>query len=1332
MNPAAKHFDIVMGVDIHIVQPPGPVPPLPIPHPFIGLVWDPMDYVPVLGASVLVNGVPRAQAGSAAKEMPVHFPIGGTFVKPPGNEGEMFMGSSTVLAEDEPFTYNALQVLSCHCVGLVPPPRSKKKGGTKTMSLPTSMVLPIPAGKQILVGGPPTISMSAMGMKLAMAGVGKAAKKFKGKKKVKSKAPKKPSPKTSKCTTTGHPVNVADGSVFTSITDFEITGPIPLKWERFWFSNKSYTGPLGGNWFHKYDQAVVVCGDEVLIRMEEGRVLTLPFPGLGESIFNREERITLFNNGDVLCYRNEERLNYYFPLAKDVEISETHNLVKIEDQNGFAIKFEYLSNGSLSKIIDSAGRIFLFASNDDGQIIKIEAPHPTERKERFVIQSYCYNELGQLVVANDALMQPMKYKYEGGLLVKETNRNGLSFYFEYEGVGELARCYHTWGDGGIYEKKLFFSEGLTIVEDFLGYRISYYHRNGLVYKTVDPYGGVSTTSYNEYNELVGEKDQLGNGPLYRYDQQGNCVATIAADGAVFQTCIDENGLPTLAIDPMGGEWKWEYDQQGNTIRKTNPLGHCWTYRYVDGLLIEMKDPLNGLTFFNYDNFANLTRLITPDANATWWTYDFLGHLVERVDAKGNSERRILDLSGRTTEICEIDGVVRKLLYDGEGNVILAKDRYREVKFVYTGMNKLKIRSESGTQIEFQYDKEERLVGFINEQKLSYSFKLDANGNVESEHGFDKVCKYYIRDWSGRVIELQQSGDVKSYYEYDQCGRILNIRHSDGNENYFVYRADGRLVEAKNEHVTIKIERDILGQIICEKQNQYFVCSVYNELGMRNNLTTSFGANIKIGRDVIGDINFLESESLNVSFKRDMFGQELERDFSDILKVRWKRDVIGRPVRFETLTKDGSISRERCYHWENIDRLSRIKDSKNGLTVFGHDLLGNLSWVKSPNDRTLYKMPDTVGNLYRTRSQDDRDYGPGGNLIRDKNIFYYYDGEGNLIRKVDDIGREWKYKWNSSGFLQEIIRPDKEVVIFAYDPFGRRIAKQYKGRKTTWVWDGDMTIHEWQEPTFMLNGTVGLVEPSDQRSGSESKSNIITWVFDPKSFAPVAKLESGKSFGIVTDHLGTPLSMHDHCGRLVWSADIDCYGEVVSLHGRIGDCPFRFPGQYEDIETGLYYNRFRYYDPSIGSYISQDPIGLLGGGKLYGYVMDSLVFIDPFGLNKAPILFHSDNGVVHPKTISSKNPNGVFTVDASGSYFNDKAALSKKARIKDPGKNWSAHHIDYDPKTNTTRMQFVYAPNHKHDHTGGAHDFKENTGFKYGSDEAVIEATKRNRAKSKSC
>lgn len=99
-----------------------------------------------------------------------------------------------------------------------------------------------------------------------------------------------------------------------------------------------------------------------------------------------------------------------------------------------------------------------------------------------------------------------------------------------------------------------------------------------------------------------------------------------------------------------------------------------------------------------------------------------------------------------------------------------------------------------------------------------------------------------------------------------------------------------------------------------------------------------------------------------------------------------------------------------------------------------------------------------------------------------------------------------------------------------------------------------------------------------------------------------------------DHLGTPIEMTDRTGKTVWEATYQAWGEVETVSGSMKQ-PFRFQGQYFDEESGLHYNRFRYYDPSSGRFVSQDQIGLLGGVNLYEYVADPLQWLDPLGLAK---------------------------------------------------------------------------------------------------------------------
>ena len=118
-------------------------------------------------------------------------------------------------------------------------------------------------------------------------------------------------------------------------------------------------------------------------------------------------------------------------------------------------------------------------------------------------------------------------------------------------------------------------------------------------------------------------------------------------------------------------------------------------------------------------------------------------------------------------------------------------------------------------------------------------------------------------------------------------------------------------------------------------------------------------------------------------------------------------------------------------------------------------------------------------------------------------------------------------------------------------------------------------------------------------------------------------------------------MFNSDGEKTWSAELDIYGSVRNFVGRsLSDCPFRYQGQYEDEETGLYYNRFRYYSPDEGMYISQDPIGLAGTGlNVYAYAKNINKDFDLFGLecwSTARKNFWKQEAVDNPDLYSSNN------------------------------------------------------------------------------------------------
>lgn len=295
--PIAKQLDPVIGIDIHLVtMPPSPV--VPMPHPYAGMLLKPQDFLAVsiatyivpkllppknesetadeskirdikqlginmavskIGATVKIGDfLPRAVASTATRSIP-HVPMGAGFAIPsrpiPKNNGHAFMGSLTVLADGLPLSGGGAHLhLDCNDLGI---PSVHKVTG---QFLPTGIINPIPLAKPILTN-PVPIPLNPVDAlaKKCMGAFGRLYKKKNANaakrlhdmvnEKIKSGKLKNMLHKTI-CTVTGHPVDVASGTFFTDEEDFWLDGPIPLSWERTWYSRSDYQGPLGNGWHH--------------------------------------------------------------------------------------------------------------------------------------------------------------------------------------------------------------------------------------------------------------------------------------------------------------------------------------------------------------------------------------------------------------------------------------------------------------------------------------------------------------------------------------------------------------------------------------------------------------------------------------------------------------------------------------------------------------------------------------------------------------------------------------------------------------------------------------------------------------------------------------------------------------------------------------------------------------------------------------------------------------------------------------------------------------------------------------------------------------------------
>ncbi|EKY5536691.1 RHS repeat protein, partial [Escherichia coli] len=167
-----------------------------------------------------------------------------------------------------------------------------------------------------------------------------------------------------------------------------------------------------------------------------------------------------------------------------------------------------------------------------------------------------------------------------------------------------------------------------------------------------------------------------------------------------------------------------------------------------------------------------------------------------------------------------------------------------------------------------------------------------------------------------------------------------------------------------------------------------------------------------------------------------------------------------------------------------------------------------------------------------------------------------------------------------------------------------------------------------------------------------------------------------------DHRGLPLALISEDGNTVWSAEYDEWGNQLNeenphhLHQ-----PYRLPGQQYDKESGLYYNRNRYYDPLQGRYITQDPIGLAGGWSLYAYPLNPVNGIDPLGLSPADVaLIRRKDQLNHQRAwdILSDTYEDMKRLNLGGTdQFFHCMAFCRVSKLNDAGVSRSAKGLGYE-------------------------------------------------------
>ncbi|HND54734.1 MAG TPA: DUF6531 domain-containing protein, partial [Pirellulaceae bacterium] len=538
------------------------------------------------------------------------------------------------------------------------------------------------------------------------------------------------------CAITGHPVDVASGRVFTTKTDFELPGRIPIEFRRTYDTSAiEYEGDLGPGWMHSYELHLWEDAEtgRVVIRDEEVNQLSFAPLEVGERTFEPMSRSWLkrveraeyeWSCPDGLVFRFAEPAG----AAPDSSTGGSSRsstsaaplrLTSIVDRNGNRIDLSY-ERGRLSTLRDSGGRRidFRFESVGGGvatRLVEVRLALDARAERTARLAAFSYDSSGRLSIATDRGLSAWHYQYDDRTLVKETTGTGVSFHFEYKGSGASRRCVRTFGDGGIYDRRIEYdrTNRTTRVRDSIG-AVTTFHLTaaGMPERIVDPNGATRMYGFSPEGWMLFELDEASRLTKYSYDSRGNIIAVAQPDGAKFEAVFDASDRLLTRKYATGAVERWEYDERGNVVAKTDAMNARAVFQRDRAGQVVAVTAVDGMTTrFEWNAFGQCTTRLSPSGGTSRIEYDEQGWPVRTIDAGGGERRYKHDARGRVLQVWLASGGTHRYRYDADGSVVEFRNSDgQRYEWRYSGYGFPAERIDPvGGRSRFRCDAEGRLV-----------------------------------------------------------------------------------------------------------------------------------------------------------------------------------------------------------------------------------------------------------------------------------------------------------------------------------------------------------------------------------------------------------------------------------------------------------------------------------------------------------------------------------------------------------------------------------------------------------------------------------------------
>lgn len=842
-------------------------------------------------------------------------------------------------------------------------------------------------------------------------------------------------------------------------------------------------------------------------------------------------------------------------------------------------------------------------------------------------EQYTYDAWGNVLSYTNALNQQTTFTYDNVFHFKtsETMTMNANITQKTEWTIQPAT-------GNVTQKKQ--HHKVNGVDKSIVTNYNYDMYGNVVTETINKHDGGSVTLNYEYSstysngyltrmyQTVRQVDNTSHVLQYRYNyniKTGDVTSYLDGEGRTYQYQYDKLGRLTKLVNPDQSTQQLNYDDVNNIVTATNEMGYKTRNLYDRlGRLVKVQTYKNGTWLTqeekNYDELSRVSWSKDVSGDATSYQYDVLDRATRITNPDSTYKQiRYYDAwlnEGNTSRMETIDeaGYIATTYYDKLGSKV-AEQLVDKVRYEYdVAGNVTKFTDANGKQTLYTYDDLNRLIKVTNALNETTSYEYDHFGNVIKiiHPNGDNVQSIY--DDAGRVSKKIDGMGLIEQFIYDRNNNL--IRRTDPEGQVFTYTYDNRnrltKITATNASGTYTqtFTYNLAGQRLTAQSDGRTFQYAYH---------ADDGSLVKV---TYPDQKFISLSSFEAESRVEMkepFGMSFHFMYDN--RNRLDRISIGAPnsppqvdysytangklaaTQFMGTVEQGNINnpgmkQEYRYYTNAANQLQTVQHKKPDGTV-----LNSYSYSYDKNFN-INKVDSSIQGSGATSYSFTYDEINRINTSTDGSESYSYDLRGNRLTMQSNKNKVYEdaqYKYNIWGQLVEVVNT-RGTTKYIYDPDGMLYERTDA--------NGERNRYYFLQSKLIAEGVVAANNTATLKM-RYVHGHGVAFQNGP----------DGTAYYYKNGH-GDVVELRNAAGELLNQYSYDIWGNPEKVMGSNHNI-FRYSGEYWDEDTGLQYLRARWYDPSIGRFISEDtyegdvtnPLTL----NLYTYVHNNpLIYVDPSG------------------------------------------------------------------------------------------------------------------------